>query len=377
MSSSRARDTDIAWRIHASSSNEYEVRVAEPLFDPSNDALLSGGSKQERRFVILDDGVPGVFRSRLSSYFETRGIEARLMVVGGGEKCKSMETVLAIMAAIEDFRLDRRNEPVIVVGGGAVLDAGGFAASVYRRGVPFVRVPTTLLAYVDASVGIKTGVNFGSGKNLIGTFTPPKAVLLDRCFLRSLPASEISSGLGEVLKLGVGCDAALFASLEGAASRFFSGGFEEDATFEILQRSIEVMLRELAPNIYEQDLCRAVDLGHTFSQVFEMRPGEHALRHGEAVALDVNLSALLSKRRAWLSRNDVDRVVSLTERLGLRIPIPEVEPATLWDAVQERRRHRGGRQRIPLPLELGECAFVDDLTPEEIRAALEELWSEE
>jgi 3-dehydroquinate synthetase len=344
--------------VRAEQARSYEIRVAEPLLDIGNEALLAGGAVPGRRFVVLDDGIPPGWRFALERYFAAHGIVAHIMPVPGGESVKDVDSVLRVIAALDEFGLDRRNEPVIGIGGGAILDSAGLAASLYRRGVPFIRVPSTLLAFVDAAVGIKTAVNFGSRKNLIGSFEPPLAVLLDRALLRSLPAAEIASGLGEILKLGLGCDTELFERLEAGAGRFGAGAFTDRGDTELLFRAISVMLAQLEPNLFEDDLCRAVDLGHTFSQAFELQAGRQAARHGEAVALDLNLSAVIASRRGILAGPALTRLTG---------------PEELWQAVTDRTRHRAGRQRVPLPDAIGSCVFVDDLTISEVAASLDVL----
>src|ERR1700674_1374626 len=147
---STAGATPLEWRVSTARATDYEVRVAEPLLDPANAALLEGGHVPGRRFVVVDDGVPPERRGDLEAYFDARGVSIGLLLVNGGERFKTIDNVLKVANAFAQFGLDRRNEPVVVVGGGAVLDTVSLAASLYRRGVPFVRVPTTLLAYVDA-----------------------------------------------------------------------------------------------------------------------------------------------------------------------------------------------------------------------------------
>src|SRR5690348_11803955 len=165
------------WHVRADLEKSYEIRVTEALLDPGNDTILYGGWPGGRRFVVMDSAVCALWRHRFQGYFDSKGMEARFMVVPGGEESKSLDVVASIIGEMQRFGVARRHEPVIVVGGGALLDAGSFAASVYLRGVPFIRVPTTLLGYVDASVGIKTGVNFGRFKNLVGTFAAPSLVI--------------------------------------------------------------------------------------------------------------------------------------------------------------------------------------------------------
>lgn len=363
------------WSVSTNLNCVYEIRTAEPLLDPSNRALIDVGESRNRRLIVVDDGVPSFFRDQIERYFAVNAVTAEIIIVHGGEACKSFETVQRLIGVFESFGLNRRTEPVIVFGGGALLDVVGFSSSIYRRGIPVVRVPTTLLSYIDASVGLKTGINFGNGKNLVGSFTPPLAVFLERSFLSWLPDREIGSGLGEILKLAVGCNADLISALETNGAKFRAKDFADENVREILFRSIDIMLDELAPNAYERDLCRVVDLGHTFSQVLEMAPEEEALRHGEAVAIDVNLAALVSMDRGMLSRQDAHRIARLTERLGLPMTIPHSDCDRIWASVIERARHRGGKQRIPIPVQLGKCTFINDLTREEVSRAITEFQS--
>lgn len=361
------------WGVSADTQRSYEIRVVEPLLDLRNDALLSKGNVPGRRFVIMDNGICRQWQERLHRYFDAKQVEATYMVVPGGERHKNVEAVMSIVAELRQYGLDRRNEPPIIMGGGAVLDTGSFAASIYRRGIPFIRVPTTLLGYVDASVGIKTGVNVGSSKNLVGTFSAPELVLLDREFFGSLPPCEIASGLAEVLKLGLGCDTTLFRMLDAGAPAFASTRLRDADGFKILARAIDMMLAQLQPNIYERCLCRSVDLGHTFSQVFEMSDDGNRVRHGEAVAFDLNLSAIISARRGILGEDELCQLADLTRRLGLPTAVPEVEPQVVWESLIERTQHRAGWQWTPLPRRIGECVFVNDLTRQEICDAFEEL----
>lgn len=366
-------EVKVGHKVVASRSQRYEVRFVEPLLDVRADDLLIGGAVPGRRFAVVDDGVPASWMADFASYFAARNVEVGTLVLRGGEEFKTMDAVLMVIQEFEHFGLDRRNEPVIIVGGGAVLDTVGLAAALYRRGVPYIRVPSTLLAYVDVSIGIKTGVNFGGVKNLVGAFAPPTLVLLDRTLLRSLPPREIASGLGEIIKIALGCDGELFGALEEFAENLVGSHFCDDEGQSILSWAIDVMIRELEPNIYEDDLARAVDLGHTFSQPFELMGGRDRLRHGEAVAIDVNLSAVIAHRRGMLAADQLERLQILTRRLGLPLLPPAIAPELLWMSLVERTRHRGGRQRLPVPFRIGACTFLDDVTADEVRAAVDVL----
>lgn len=361
------------WRVAAERAQAYEIRVAEPLLDPANSALRETGRWRTRCFVVLDAGLPCSVRGQISQYFLHYSVSAEFLTLPGGETSKDFDTLQRLLAAFDHYGLNRRTEPVIIVGGGSVLDVASFAASVYRRGVPFVRVPTTLLSYVDASIGVKTAINLGHRKNRVGSFAPPFAVFLDTGFLYSLDYAEIASGLGEILKLALGCDAPLLDMLEASEPAFRARHFADPAVRAILQRAIDLMLRELSGNLYEEDLCRVVDLGHTFSQVFEFAERGPGLRHGEAVAIDLNLTAIIAMHRGLLSATEAARLARLTAILGLPMHIPHPDADRLWESVVERTAHRGGQQRFPLPVRLGECTFINDLRHEEVARALREF----
>jgi 3-dehydroquinate synthetase len=235
----------LSWSVSPSVRINYDVRMSEALLGSGNTDLLTGGLVPGRRFAVCDNGVPTSWRESLADYFDYHGVDARILVVEGGEQCKRPEVIFDIIIEFEEFGLARRNEPVLIIGGGALMDAASLASAVYRRGVPFIKVPTTLLAYVDASIGIKTAINFNKRKNLVGSFSAPVAVLLDRGFFRTLPGREISSGLGEILKLGIGCDEELFCRLEALTPEVI---FEDKFQCQggaILTRAIEVMIGEL------------------------------------------------------------------------------------------------------------------------------------
>lgn len=359
------------WIVPAKLDRTYEIRCVEPLLEPSNTALLDVGESGKRRLVVLDSGIPAVLCDKIKLYFSSNRVKAEYLTISGGESCKNFQALQDVIRAFSVFGLDRRREPIIVFGGGAVLDLVGFAASIYRRGVPFIRVPTTMLSFVDAGIGIKTGINFNTQKNLVGSYHPPLAVFLERNFLVSLSQREFVSGFAEILKVAVGCDVDLFDALENNVSKFQARTCSDNGLGEILFRAIDVTLNELASNIYEDNLQRALDLGHTFSQAFEM--AVPPFLHGEAVALDINLSAIISMYRGMLPRKDAHRIARVSEHIGLPMTLPEIDFAAVWGSALERVCHRGGRQRMPIPLCLGKCTFINDLTPDELTRALEEF----
>ncbi len=353
------------WEINSNRKINYKIVITDSIFNPSNDALLIGGSKKESsRFIVVDDFIYEKFGEKINTYFHANKIKATFFSVTWDEKNKTPEHFLKLFKELDQCGINRRSDPIIAIGGGVLTDIVGFVASCYRRGVPYIKVPTTLMGYVDASVGIKTGVNFNGAKNRMGSFDAPKAVILDKSFLHTLTNRHILNGVGEILKLAVIKDINLFNLLEIDGLKAIKTKFQ---TFgeEILNLSIQGMIEELSPNLFEDNLERSVDFGHTFSPALEMFDVDNLL-HGEAVAIDVFFSVVLAFKRSIISFKEKSRVLKLMKNLDLPFYHKGLTPTLLWEGLQERTHHRDGLQRVPLPSPLGQCIFVNDITQEEI-----------
>ena len=352
---------------------EYEVVNAPNLFHPQNHALLSAErTKNNRRFVVVDSNVERYYGNEMRNYFAYHGVEAKFVSFPAGEENKTAEYYLAFVRELDAFPIHRRDEPIIAIGGGVLTDVVAFVASTYRRGVPHIKVPTTLMGYVDASVGIKNGINFNGNKNRLGAFQPPQKVLLDKSFLRTLPRRHILNGVCEVIKLAVIKDAGLFQLLETYGAASVDLHFQNDEGGTILDRAITGMLEELEPNLFEDDLERSVDFGHTFSYGLETRH-ESDLLHGEAVLLDICLSILIARSRNLLTEEETARIFQLIERLGIMLDISILHPHQLWQSLEERIYHRNGLQRVPMPQGIGGCVFLNDISFNEIEHAIKIL----
>jgi 3-dehydroquinate synthase len=279
-----------------------------------------------------------------------------------------VDNYLWVLRELDKFPINRRDEPIIAIGGGVLTDIAGFVASSYRRGIPHIKVPTTLMGYVDASEGIKTGVNFNNHKNRLGSFEPPKKVFLDRNFLKTLPKRHILNGMCEIIKLAVIKDLGLFELLESQGTSCIETRFQNDISAVILDRSVGGMLEELQPNLFEDELARKVDFGHTFSYGLETHPDTELL-HGEAVLIDILISSILASDRGLLSKQELNRILDLVSKFGIILEDKLVTPELLWATLEERTYHRNGLQRVPLPESLGRCTFVNDVKFEELQAA--------
>jgi 2-epi-5-epi-valiolone synthase len=357
------------WRVLHHRTIEYEVANCRNVFDTQNEALLSVGRRKDaRRFVVVDTNVVRHFSKVIQEYFDFHDIDARILVFPSGEKNKTVDNYLWILRELDNFPIKRRDEPIIAIGGGVLTDIAGFVASSYRRGVPHIKVPTTLMGYIDASVGIKTGINFNNHKNRLGSFEPPKKVLLDRNFLKTLPKRHMLNGVCEMIKLAVIKDHALFELLEIHGTACIASKFQDENSASILNRAVGDMLEELQPNLFEEELARRVDFGHTFSYGFETNDGANLL-HGEAVLIDIVLSSILANARDLLSDRELDRLFNLAFGLGFNLTNELVTPEHLWETLHERIYHRNGMQRVPLPEGLGYCTFVNDIKFEEIKSA--------
>src|SRR5512138_1706209 len=366
-------DRWISKRVRYQHTIEYEVVNSPNLFDRENPALLSVGRVAgARRFVVVDANVEKYYSTAIRDYFAYHGVEAKIVTFPGGEENKTADHYLSLLHELDAFPIHRRDEPIIAIGGGVLTDAVGFVASSYRRGVPHIKVPTTLMGYVDASIGIKTGINYNGNKNRLGSFHAPQMVLLDKSFLKTLPQRHILNGVCEIIKLAVIKDAHLFHLLETYGAQSVEAHFQDEQGSVILDRAIAGMLEELQPNLFEEDLARKVDFGHTFSYGLETRHEAH-LFHGEAVLLDILVSTLIAQARGLLCEEEAGRIFHLVPALGIVLDVSMLDPDLLWQSLTERTYHRNGLQRVPMPNGIGNCVFLNDISMVEIESAVKTL----
>lgn len=371
-----------SWTVSTAKPVSYRVHFTPGVLDPRNPALAHAGRTEPgppaRRLLVVEEQVDLLYGAALRAYCETAGHAAyEVQVLPAHEQLKTMESVYSVVDAMDRFGLDRRREPVVAVGGGVLMDVVGLACSLYRRSTPYIRVPTTLIGLVDAGVGAKTGVNFGGGKNRLGTYHPAVETLLDPAFLATLGRRHIGNGLAEILKIALVKDRDLFDLLESSGARLLECRFQaagplRTTAHHVLARAVHGMLEELHDNLWEHRLERVVDYGHSFSPTLEMR-ALPALLHGEAVNLDMALTTLIAQGRGLMTDRQCARVLNTMRMLRLPVHHPLLEPKLLRDALADTVRHRDGRQRLPLPVGIGDAVFVNDLTEREITCAARKL----
>jgi 3-dehydroquinate synthase len=249
-----------------------------------------------------------------------------------------------------------------------VGDLAGFAAAIYQRGVPFIQIPTTLLAQVDSSVGGKTAINHTRGKNMIGAFHQPLAVIADVATLDTLPARELRAGIAEVVKHGVALDAEFAAWLEASMEKLLAR--ERAALEHAVLRSCELKARVVAADEREAGVRALLNLGHTFGHAIEAGMGYGEWLHGEAVAAGMVMAAELSARAGMLARGDAERVRTLVARAGLPTEGPALAPERLLELMQVDKKAAGGRMRFVLLEAIGKACLRGDVDEALVRAAI-------
>ncbi len=292
------------------------------------------------------------------------------VVVEDGEQAKGWSTLDRVFDAFLAARLGR-DSLVVALGGGVVGDLAGFAAATYQRGVPFLQVPTTLLAQVDSSVGGKTAINHARGKNMIGAFHQPLAVIADLDTLDTLPDRELRAGLAEVIKHGAALDAAFFGWLEENISRLLAR--DRPALAYAVRRSCELKAAIVAQDERESGVRALLNLGHTFGHAIEAATGYGPWLHGEAVAAGMVMAAGLSARAGFLQAADAKRIEALVQRAGLPTRAPRLAPERWLELMAVDKKAVGARVRFVLLHGLGraklEAGIEQRLVDESIDAA--------
>jgi len=291
------------------------------------------------------------------------------VVLPDGEAFKSLEVLTRIFDELLEAR-HNRNTTVIALGGGVVGDMAGFAAACYQRGVNFIQVPTTLLSMVDSSVGGKTGVNHPLGKNMIGAFYQPQAVIADVSVLRTLPARELSAGVAEVIKYGLISDADFFSWLESHLSELLA--MDTDALICAVRRSCENKARVVAADEREGGIRAILNLGHTFGHAIETAQGYGNWLHGEAVAAGMMMALDLSARMQLIDQSVVERTAVLLAQARLPIQAPaDMTEETFMHLMGVDKKVLDGKLRLVLLRSLGEAFVTSDLAPPLLQETLQ------
>ncbi len=370
--------TETAFHVEGYEKIEFSLIFVNGTFDIKNTQLADSYKSFGRCLAVVDHNVNKLYGNQIKAYFQHYNIDLSLFAIAITEPTKTLDTLQRIIDAFADFGLVRK-EPVLIIGGGLLTDVAGFACATYRRSTNYIRIPTTLIGLVDAGVAIKVAVNHEKLKNRLGAYHSPKKVILDFSFLQTLPTPEVRNGMAELVKIAVVSNAEVFELLceygEDLLNTHFGyiNGTPElkEVAHRVNYKSIQTMLELETPNLHELDLDRVIAYGHTWSPTLELAPSVPLL-HGHAVNIDMALSATIAERRGYITVEDRDRILGLMSRIGLALDHPLLDIDHLWYSTQSITQTRDGLQRAAMPKPIGECFFVNDLTREELEAALAE-----
>ena len=333
---------------------------------------VSEGNKTA--FIITDQNLAELHTQKIENSLESRDWKWETVVIEPGEKSKSLAVISSLYDRLVELKADRQTI-VIAVGGGVIGDAAGFVAATYVRGLPFVQVPTSLLAHVDSSVGGKVGVNHPQAKNLIGAFYQPLGVFIDTSTLETLPERDYRSGLAEVVKYGVILDAQFFQyleqNIEGLNQR------TADVLRTVIARCCELKAEVVEQDEHERTGLRAIlNYGHTFAHAFEALCGYGELMHGEAVSIGMVYASYLAEKLNLISHQETERQIQLLQVLGLPVSLPEgtqLNTEDIMDRMKLDKKTVGGQLRFVLPTCLGRVEVFKEIPEELVREVLEQL----
>jgi 3-dehydroquinate synthase len=345
----------------------YPIWIGEGVL-PSLGARLRALGLSGRAALVSVPPVHELYGAAARESLAEAGFDVREAVVPDGEASKSVAQLSALWDRFVEHRLER-GSPVVALGGGVVGDLAGFAAATFKRGLPFVQCPTTLLAQVDSSVGGKVAIDHPAGKNLIGAFHQPAAVCVDLATLRTLPRRELVAGLAEVIRSAAAFDAEFFSFLEQSLDRLLA----LDA--EALRRAVSACCRIKAGVVAEDERelggrRSLLNLGHTFGHALETLTGYAAYRHGEAVGWGIARAARLAQRLGLCGEEDAARQVELLRRAGLPVDDPSPDADAMIDAMAHDKKAAGGKVRFVLTEKIGSANLYEGIPREILKGVL-------
>jgi 3-dehydroquinate synthase len=334
----------------------YPVHIGAGLLERADLVLPHLARKQVA--VVTDTNVAPLYLERFARPLGRAGVEVITVVLPDGEAQKRWDNVEQIVDTLLERRCGR-DTTLVALGGGVIGDLTGFAAAVYQRGVPYLQVPTTLLAQVDSSVGGKTAINHPRGKNMVGAFHQPALVLADVDALATLPPRQLRAGLAEVIKHGFIRDADFVGWLDAYVDDLLA--LDRDALAQAVARSVEIKSEIVARDEREEGERALLNFGHTFGHAIETGLGYGEWLHGEAVAAGMAMAADLSRRLGILTAADVERLRALLVRAGLPVEAPALPARRLLELMSVDKKAKDGRLRFILLERIGAACVRDDV----------------
>ena len=349
----------------------YSIVIGSGLADEIISFVRQAGYSA-RGMIVTDTNIAPLHAARIADVLERAGVRAEIATVPAGESSKSLTVANELFTRAIELGMDRRS-PIFALGGGVVGDLAGFVAATYMRGVPFVQLPTSLLAQVDSSVGGKVAVNHPLGKNLIGAFYQPDAVFMDLDLLETLPAREIATGLGEIIKYGIIYDAGFFAWLEENRADVLA--LAPAAAAHMIARSCVIKADVVRQDEREGGLRRILNFGHTIAHAIEKETGYVRYRHGEAVAIGMAGAAAISEAMGLLRTEDHRRMKALMAAMGLPLTAEGVTADAMYEDLFHDKKTIGGRIHWILADAIGKVSVHSDVPESVVRRILSGLSS--
>ena len=364
--------TESSFHVEGRESIDFSLVYSRGVFDVDNTDLAESYRPYGRCLMVVDEAVQELHGDRIEAYFAHHGIELTVFAIKIGEQRKTLRTVEQIVDAFADFGLLRK-EPVLVVGGGLTTDVAGFACASYRRSTNYIRIPTTLIGLIDASVSIKVAVNHGKHKNRLGAYHASQKVLLDFSLLETLPEDQVRNGMAELIKISVVANSEIFDLLEKYGEDLLRTRFGHldgsdqlrEVADTITYEAIKTMLTLEVPNLHELDLDRVIAYGHTWSPTLELSP-EVPYFHGHAINVDMAFSATIAEELGYISEIERDRILGVMSSIGLALDSPHLTPELLRKGTESIMQTRDGLLRAALPQPIGTCVFANDLDADQL-----------
>lgn len=347
----------------------YPILVQQGVLDAIGDDLRQR-ALGKRYFIITDDQVNRLYGERLRNSLSSAGLQHDLLTFAHGEASKNIATIADLCRELARLGADRK-DCVIALGGGVAGDMAGFVAAIYMRGIPFVQVPTTLLAQVDSSVGGKTGIDIPEGKNLVGAFYQPRAVYIDSAVLTTLPQAELLNGLAEVIKYGVIYDRSFFAFLEEHHQAILA--VDLPLLEEVICRCCSIKAAVVAADEKESNLRRILNYGHTLGHAVEAA-SDFTIAHGMAVAMGMVAVNSIAVAKSLCAPEEATRIKRLIELFGLPTAIPaELQRQQMKSFLRTDKKAVGGRPFFVLPSAIGQVVISDQVEEVLVDRALEAM----
>ena len=349
----------------------YDITIAEGALQRTGAVTRQAFGPRARRVALVSDRtVHRLHGSVVERALRQAGLEPLPCLIAPGERAKTLRTAERIWSTLIAERFERA-EGIVALGGGVVGDLAGFVAATYQRGIPVVQIPTTLLAQIDSSVGGKTAVNHPLGKNLIGAFHQPSAVIIDPAVLTTLPRREFQAGLYEAIKYGIIRDPALAHSIENGLDRLLA--LDPTILVPLIARCCQIKAEVVTEDEREGGLRRILNYGHTVGHALEAVTDYRRFRHGEAVGEGMKCAAAIAAALDLLASEQKDQINALIDAVGPRPRMDDLDVPAILDAMTRDKKVVSGRLSFILPTRIGEVVIRDDVPSRVVRQRVQSL----